>query len=84
VAATYTYDAFGALRNASGPTAPFLFTGEQRDPSTNLYYLRARYYDPATGRFLTRDPFPGLAFDPISQESPKSPFSAQNGLFCSQ
>ena len=35
---------------------------------TGLYYLRARYYDPATSRFLTRDPFPGFAFDPSSQQ----------------
>lgn len=26
---------------------------------TDLYYLRARYYDPSTGRFLTRDPTVG-------------------------
>ncbi|MBC7252109.1 MAG: RHS repeat-associated core domain-containing protein [Anaerolineae bacterium] len=29
-----------------------------------MYYLRARYYDPTTGRFLTRDPFPGLITNP--------------------
>jgi RHS repeat-associated protein len=32
------------------------FTGEQYDPDLNLYYLRARYFNPLTGRFLTRDP----------------------------
>jgi hypothetical protein len=32
-----------------------------------LLYLRARWYDPATGRFLTRDPFPGLAALPQTQ-----------------
>ena len=42
------------------------FTGETQDP-TGLYYLRARWYDPATGRFLTRDPFPGLAALPQTQ-----------------
>jgi len=26
------------------------------DPETGLQYLRARYYDPATAQFLTRDP----------------------------
>ncbi len=31
-----------------------------------LYYLRARYYDPAIGRFLTRDPLPGSALAPQS------------------
>jgi RHS repeat-associated protein len=34
-------------------------TGEQRDPASGLYYLRARYYDPETGRFLSRDPLEG-------------------------
>jgi len=27
------------------------------DPETGLQYLRARYYDPTTGQFLTRDPY---------------------------
>jgi RHS repeat-associated protein len=37
----------------------FLFTGEERDPYTDLYYLRARWYDPGVGRFLTTDPVCG-------------------------
>ncbi len=48
-------------------TSPFLFTGEQRDSETSLYYLRARYYDPETGRFLARDPVTGFAGLPSSQ-----------------
>src|SRR6266849_2716860 len=32
------------------------YRGEQYDPDLGLYYLRARYYSPATGRFLSRDP----------------------------
>lgn len=34
----------------------FAFTGEQLDSLTGLYHLRARQYDPGTGRFLTTDP----------------------------
>jgi RHS repeat-associated protein len=33
----------------------FLYRGEQLDPSFSMYYLRARYYVPRTGRFLTAD-----------------------------
>jgi RHS repeat-associated protein len=35
------------------------YRGEQYDPDLGLYYLRARYYDPLTGRFLSRDPNAG-------------------------
>jgi RHS repeat-associated protein len=33
----------------------YRYRGEQYDPDLNLYYLRARYFNPLTGRFLTRD-----------------------------
>ena len=33
-----------------------LFAGMDYDPSTGMYYDRARWYNPATGKFLTRDP----------------------------
>jgi RHS repeat-associated protein len=35
---------------------PFGFAGEYQDPTTGLYNLRARQYDPTTSRFLSRDP----------------------------
>ena len=64
---SYTYDAFGLLRDATGATTNnYLFTGEQFDPHLNLYYLRARYLDPATGRFLSRDPMEGYPLQPQS------------------
>ena len=58
---TYSYDAYGAVRAQTGVTNnDFRFTGEQADDNANrgLYYLRARHYDPALGRFLTKDPLP--------------------------
>ena len=37
------------------------YRGEQYDSDLGLYYLRARYYNPATGRFLSRVPEDGKA-----------------------
>jgi len=60
VIATYEYDVFGAPRATTGSsTNEFTFTGEQVDPP-DLQFLRARYYDPAVGRFLSQDPVPFL------------------------
>jgi RHS repeat-associated protein len=40
---------------------PFRFTGREVDSESSLYFMRARYFDPATGRFVSEDParFPG-------------------------
>ena len=55
---TYTYDSFGKVTASSGSlTNPFQYTGREFDPETGLYYYRARYYDPSSGRFLNEDPF---------------------------
>ena len=52
---TYRTDAFGMPTATQGSsTQSFQFTGEQVDP-TGLVYLRARMYDPTSGRFLQRD-----------------------------
>src|SRR5580700_3871512 len=36
--------------------SPSYYRGEQYDSDLGLYYLRARYYNPLTGRFMSRDP----------------------------
>ena len=46
--------------------SPSFYRGEQYDSDLGLYYLRARYYNPATGRFMSRDPEDGDEFDPAS------------------
>jgi len=52
----YEYDVYGTLRSSSGSQDnEFQFAGQQTDP-TGLQYLRARYYDMETGRFISRDP----------------------------
>jgi RHS repeat-associated protein len=54
------YTPFGVLLWSEGnATSAYGFTGEQEDPSAGLVFLRARYYDPATGRFLSKDTHPG-------------------------
>jgi RHS repeat-associated protein len=53
---TYRYSAFGDIETQTGTTLnSYLYTGQQFDASTGLYSLRARYYDAAVGRFLSRD-----------------------------
>jgi RHS repeat-associated protein len=57
---TYDFDAWGNAVNTTGSTPnAYLYRGEQFDPDLNLYYLRARYLSPLTGRLLTRDPAAG-------------------------
>ncbi len=55
----YTYDAYGEPTVTGSLANEFDFAGQQTDP-TALQYLRARYYDPATGVFLSRDPLAQL------------------------
>lgn len=68
VSDSYTYDSYGALIERTGNTTnDYLYRGEKTDSNTGLQYLRARYYDTNTGRFLSTDPFEGLQEDPISR-----------------
>ena len=54
--ASYEYDAFGIEKNPDKKDEnPFRYCGECLDLSSNTYYLRARDYRPAAGRFLTED-----------------------------
>jgi RHS repeat-associated protein len=57
LAQTYTFDSFGKNTSSTGSlTNAFQYTGRESDTETGLYYYRARYYDSATGRFLSEDP----------------------------
>jgi RHS repeat-associated protein len=63
----YDYDAFGNLIYRAGTTSnDYLYSGEQFDANLGFYYLRARYMNPSTGRFLVMDPLAGSIYDPAS------------------
>ena len=61
---TATYDPYGTP-TTTGTIGPFGYAGQYTDP-TGLQYLRARYYDPTTGEFLTRDPLTTLTRTPYA------------------
>jgi len=64
---TWGYSAFGELTSHTGTTAnPFLFNAQQFDQASGDYYLRARYYDQSSGRFISQDPYSGSNDDPIT------------------
>ena len=63
----YLYDAFGVGLARTGSTVnSFLFQGQQYDAASGAYYLRARYYDQNSGRFISQDPLAGSGDDPAS------------------
>ncbi len=74
----YEYEPFGASIGAAG-MSPFggspiggednryQFTGQEFDPESELYYYNARYFNPALGRFISRDPMPGRDSDALSR-----------------
>ncbi len=60
---TYTYGPWGTVENITDSTNislstinPFLYRGYFYDADTELYYLQSRYYDPATGRWISAEP----------------------------
>ena len=56
----YEYDALGnTIRCEEQVHNRFRYTGEQYDPLTGQYYLRARYYNPVSARFTQEDTYYG-------------------------
>jgi RHS repeat-associated protein len=79
-------DSFGTVNSQSGPNVNYeqFFSGLLWDADSQLYYVRARWYEPVSGRFLSEDP---LGFDAgdnnISRYSGNDPINYvdRNGLF---
>ena len=64
----FDYDAYGNLLNMTADQAAtsLLYSGEFTDAATGQQYLRARFYDPSTGRFNRLDPFAGSESAPLT------------------
>lgn len=64
--------------------------GQYMDPETGLIYLRARYYDPATAQFLSRDPavastrgaYGYTGGDPLNASDPSGLFTIPGTNIC--
>ena len=81
---SYDYDAFGNLLSSTGSTSnDYRYVGERFDASLGTIDLRARKLNPATGRFISADPWAGdinrpetlnrytyAAADPVDQIDP--------------
>jgi RHS repeat-associated protein len=67
VSAALSYGPYGGLEGKSGSgSTPLGFAGQYTDEASGLQYLRARFYDPATGQFMSRDPIGSLTRAPYS------------------
>jgi RHS repeat-associated protein len=90
-AATYTYDAYGNLTSHTGTSdTPLRWNGQYQDNTSGLYYLRARYYDPASAQLLTRDPLVDITqqpygyadANPLNSDDPTGLCAASSPLPC--
>lgn len=66
IAAHYEYDAFGNTVSSSGTyaaTNAYRFSTKPQDSVSELYYYGYRYYNPSTGRWLSRDPIEQIKGD---------------------
>ncbi len=64
---SYQYDEWGNILLCNELIAnPIRYAGEYYDEESGLYYLRARYYDPVLGRFISKDSNEGDITNPLS------------------
>ena len=67
IVSSYDYEAYGKLRSHQGDVnVSYLYTGEQYNPESGNYYLRAREYNPTTKRFTQQDRYEGNPTNPLT------------------
>jgi RHS repeat-associated protein len=93
ITGAYQYDSYGTATHSMQATTALQYDGQLTDAQTGYIYLRARYYDPTTGQFLTRDPATQLTGapytfagnDPVNATDPSglsfNPLSWLGGVF---
>jgi RHS repeat-associated protein len=70
VTGTYSYGSYGAVTRHTGTvTTALQYDGQYTDAESGLQYLRARYYNPSTGQFVTLDPAIDTTYTPYSYAS---------------
>jgi len=90
IANRYDYDPFGVAQGSTITVPdPLQYAGREYDAETQLYYNRARYYDPGVGRFVSEDPA-GLGAginpylyggnDPVNNGDPSGMYADPDGM----
>jgi RHS repeat-associated protein len=77
----YRYGAFGQPYDVPANTADsYTYAGREWDAGAGAYYMRARWYDPGSGRFLSEDPLPATNSYSYAGNSPLA-FTDPTGMF---
>lgn len=80
---TSDHTTIAALCNHSGISAfgnVYQFTGRRLDDATGLYYYRNRYYEPTSGRFISRDPLGYVSGPTLYAYTANNPIAANDPM----
>lgn len=77
-----TFEPYGTPLAVDGALSSFGFAGQYTDTESGLIWMRARFYDPATGQFISVDPLADSTFQPYAYAD-NNPvlFTDPTGLF---